>query len=764
MLRLRIISVALIAWTSALGAVGDGPKIGDEVVVQLRSGVVIEGKLVASGETTVTISHGGAEMTLQREKIRSIGPPDEVIVLRGDIGATSQPVRISPTATPRPQPWSAEQTGKIERMLDRYFAAGDDAARKAASAELADTPLKPTAADLERMRAAGENPGRLSKHLPIPWRRGADRAWYNLTLPDGYTPRKAWPLVIALHGMPSDGDNLPGYYSNWFAKRGWIVLYPTTLHPGSWWPAPDEKRELLKLLRHVAGSYRIDYRRIYCSGGSGGGIGTWHWLTTLPELFAGGISFSAAGTIFDARLAKLKGVPFYVHHGTSDYIPIASPRKAVALARKYGADKIVFHESPGTGHTPPRKEWYRAFEWLTKLPPKDVSPRYLLHGSDDALPVGYAEFLPFAAAPDAKTCRKVVAGYKDAAGKWAIPAKVPTDLVGGLAAIGRIVDPACNTGTVRAGIDRLAMLVKARLKGDNNPVRKIAAMNEVFFQAEGFTRDATDPIAARPEGQSIARLLRTRTGSAAVLAGLYSAVGEKLGLPVRPVVTPYHVFVRYDDARARINIEMAEAGGSFADDVYLRGYGLGAMPDGKQPATEFLARQLAVIGAMARKAGQSDKASAAAVLASGLHADDCNAIMLAAALDEDHRRFRPALAKARRAGRLQPAYAAPKMTEGRLLATLGDKAAAVRAYRAAIAAAIKPHGQAKAYDAEMHFRIAEIYAPLARAARNRNSPSALRYTELFHKHIVECLRNNRSHAKARKLFSEMGGTFVKRSR
>jgi len=202
--------------------------------------------------------------------------------------------------------------------------------------------------------------------VPVPWRKGTERGWYNLALPDGYTPAKAWPLVLALHGMPSDGDNLLSWYGGYFPRRGHIVLFPTTLYRSSFWPAPAEKRELLRLLTYICKCYRVDYRRIYCTGGSGGGIGTWHWLVTLPELFAGGISISAAGTIFDRRLAKLKGVPFYVHHGTADYIPIASVRRAVEEARGYGAD-IEFQNGMFAGV-------WGGYEWVSEEVDVQVGP------------------------------------------------------------------------------------------------------------------------------------------------------------------------------------------------------------------------------------------------------------------------------------------------------------------------------------------------------------------------------------------------------
>jgi len=746
---------------------GEEVRVGDAVAVQLRSGVILEGRLIAQDAASVTIAHGGGRVTLRREVIRRIAEPGEEMVLPAVDGSATRPATGAAEDDPGSLPWSDDEEKKIESLLDRYFTATGEAARKAVHAELAATPLKRTVAELERMRAAGEATETFYKHLPVPWRRGTPRGWYNLTLPAGYAPAKAWPLVIALHGMPSDGDNLPGWYGRWFSRRGYIVLYPTTIHASSWWPAPDEKRDLLRLLRLVCRTYRVDYRRIFCTGGSGGGIGTWHWLVTLPELFAGGISYSAAGTVLDARLKKLRHVPFYVHHGTEDFVPIASPRRAVALARKHGAEGIVFHEAKGGTHHPTREDWERGFAWLAKLPPKQASPRYLLESTEGELPAGYETVLPFAAVPDRDALAEVLAARKPKAAKWTFPKELPAaDLVEGLAAVGRIVDPTCDAAAVGSEIDRLARAAAGRIRGGDGPIEKLAALNEVFFQAEGLVRDPADPTGEKPDGLVVSRVLANRAGSAATLAGVYAAVGRKLGLPVRPVVTPYHTFVRHDDGTTQLNVELTESGGSFADSVYLRGYGLRAMPGGAEPDrtanAKLLAWHAAALGLMARQAGQKTQASAAAKLALSLDPDCYRAIVLTALGERDERRFAGAVRTIRRLTARWPDYAAPRMLEGELLAALGDKIGAVRAYRAAIAAPIKPHARTKGYDAELYFRIAEIYAPLARAALDRNQPAGLRYMRLFHKNIVECLRNNRRHDRARDLFTEMGGKFVKR--
>ena len=751
MRRLTCLALAFACATAAFAA--------DKVVVYLKSGARMEATLVAQDEKSVTLRTAEGTLQLPRSAIDRIEGPGAT---SPDVGA-ERPTPSDDSAPPPPGAWPEAEEQRIEDALTRYFAAKDDAGRKAAFAELQKTRLERRLEDLEKMRELGAVPKGLQKHLPVPWRKGAKRGWFNFALPPDYTPAKAWPLVLALHGMPSDGDNLVSWYTSYFPPRGYIVLFPTTIYPSSYWPAPQEKLELIRLVRYVAMAYRLDYKRIYCTGASGGGIGTWHWLATLPELFAAGISFSAAGTIFDRRLEKLKGIPFYVHHGTADPIPIRSAEAAVQAARRYGADQIEFYASEGTGHTPPGNDFVRAFDWLVKQPPKKVSPRYLLESPEGGLPVGYPKYLPFAAAPEPDALAKIRAAYKDKVPLWDFPSQMPAaSLLDGLIAVARILDPACDPEGVRREIKRLAEAVRAKAKAGATPTGTLYALNEVFFQAEGFSRDGADPTGESPEGYAADRVLKSRKGSTFALAGLYAAAAGELGLPVYPVVTPYHAFARYDDGTETINIETSEAGGEFDDEVYAVGYGLRKMPSAaalKSKATrELLAAHLAELGGMARTAGSAEKAAAAAKAALALDPDCYGALYLQALAAKDADPAQDALKALAAVTRAWPDYAAPRLIEGELLAKGGSGRKAVEAYERGIAAKLKPYGAAAGFDAELYYRIAAVYAGVAREALKARKTSAVTYLNKFNEAVVRCLKRNPNHAAARKLLQEMGGS------
>jgi len=760
-----ILALAVILCASFVPAAEKGSAW---VVVHLKSGAKIRARLVAEDERSVTIATKDGEVRLARSTIERIDGP-----------ASKRPTTTPRSAKrviaerPRPEeklaqaklrPWPEAEEQEIDDVLNRFFAAKDEATRKAIFTELEKTRLERRLEELERMREVGAKKGGLQRHAPVPWRRGAKRGWYNIAIPPDYTPASAWPLVLALHGMPSNGDNLVRWYASYFPRRGYIVLFPTTIRRSSFWPAPSEKRELLRLLQHICRSYRIDYRRVYCTGASGGGIGTWHWLVTLPELFGGGISFSAAGTIFDKRLQKLKGLPFYVHHGTKDHIPTRSVERSVAMARKWGAN-IEFYASKGTGHTPPRRDWHRAFDWLVKLPPNEISPRYLLECPEGALPIGYRRYLPFAVAPDRAALARIYAGYKAKAAKWQIPSHIPPDdLIAGMVLLAKIIDPGCDLAAVRREVKRIADAVRKKVKSGSPSVETLYVLNEVFFQTEGFTRDGSDPTGAKPEGLAIHRVLKSRMGNVFTLTGIYVAVATELGLPVAPVVSPYHAFARYDDGTDVVNVEMTEAGGHFDDAIYKVGYGLAKIPTAKtlkeRGAASLLAAQLAVLSAMASKAGTTQKAKAAAQAALDLDRDCYGALYIFALAAREKKQPKEALKWLGRLAQAWPDYAAPRLSEGEIHAQLGSRKDAVGAYREGIRAKLKPYGAAPAFDAELYYRIAEIYAAASQEARKAKRISWVNYYNKCNRALLNSLKLNPHHRRARELLIKMGGKII----
>lgn len=126
-------------------------------------------------------------------------------------------------------------------------------------------------------------------------------------------------------------------------------------------------------LDDVMGAYEVDTGRVYATGISMGGYGTWAVALLQPERFAaiapvcGGLDFSLGLTIPDAA-SRIAHIPHWVFHGEADnVIPVTESRVMVEALRTAGAD-VRYTEYPGVLHN----SWDRAyaepelFPWLLR--------------------------------------------------------------------------------------------------------------------------------------------------------------------------------------------------------------------------------------------------------------------------------------------------------------------------------------------------------------------------------------------------------------
>jgi len=177
---------------------------------------------------------------------------------------------------------------------------------------------------------------------------------YLLFLPEGYgkgLPRR-WPLIVFLHGSGEQGRNvedlerlkaegLPRLIaeepdSDELTDR-FIVLSPQC--PGWYWRSQFDALDAL--LSHVQATYAVDPQRIYVTGVSMGGFGTWQYVLEHPRQFAaavpiaGGYGYQAEMVYVGAgqseieltidpsppeNLCDLKDVPVWVFHGEKDIV------------------------------------------------------------------------------------------------------------------------------------------------------------------------------------------------------------------------------------------------------------------------------------------------------------------------------------------------------------------------------------------------------------------------------------------------------------
>ncbi len=174
------------------------------------------------------------------------------------------------------------------------------------------------------------------------------RLKYLLFLPKGYAKsrHKKWPLIMFLHGMGERGDDLELIKKHGLPKilEGkedfqFIVVSPQCPLDTTW---PTETAALDALLDDIIATHAVDTSRVYLTGLSMGGYGTWHLAIAHPDRFAaiapicGGVQ-SHVGLV--ERIAVLSSVPVWAFHGAKDQVvPLAESAVLVSALRKCGGD------------------------------------------------------------------------------------------------------------------------------------------------------------------------------------------------------------------------------------------------------------------------------------------------------------------------------------------------------------------------------------------------------------------------------------------
>jgi dipeptidyl aminopeptidase/acylaminoacyl peptidase len=136
-------------------------------------------------------------------------------------------------------------------------------------------------------------------------------------------------------------------------RRGWILVGVNGRGRFGGYRGPS-LGDAFEVINAVTRDYKIEPSRIYLTGHSMGGFGTWLVASAKPEMFAAIAPVSggapAQGEALDALLARLKNVPALVAHGARDgIVPPERSRDMVAAAKRAGL-KVDYLESAPSDH------------------------------------------------------------------------------------------------------------------------------------------------------------------------------------------------------------------------------------------------------------------------------------------------------------------------------------------------------------------------------------------------------------------------------
>jgi phospholipase/carboxylesterase len=192
-------------------------------------------------------------------------------------------------------------------------------------------------------------------------------------VPEYYTPDRAWPLVMALHGGSGNGR---GFLWSWLRdarSHGAILVAPTatgnTSNKTTWalMGEDTDSPNLARILDAVRGRWNVDPTKLLLTGMSDGG--TFCYVTGLEGASPFTHLAPVAATfhplmaeIADAR--RLRGLPIHIVHGRLDWMfPVQVARQARDALTAAGAD-VTYRELDDLSHTYPREMNAPILNWL----------------------------------------------------------------------------------------------------------------------------------------------------------------------------------------------------------------------------------------------------------------------------------------------------------------------------------------------------------------------------------------------------------------
>lgn len=177
---------------------------------------------------------------------------------------------------------------------------------------------------------------------------------YLIYLPgDYYTSDKQFPLVLFLHGAGERGNDIelvkrhgpPKLVEE--GKEFPFILVSPQCPPGTRWNY--ETLSVIALLDEIESNYRVDKNKIYVTGLSMGGQGTWTLALTQPNRFAA--IAPVCGWTNNWEVCKISNIPTWVFHGAKDVVvPVKESEDMVNALKQCSGKEIKLTIYPDANH------------------------------------------------------------------------------------------------------------------------------------------------------------------------------------------------------------------------------------------------------------------------------------------------------------------------------------------------------------------------------------------------------------------------------
>lgn len=200
---------------------------------------------------------------------------------------------------------------------------------------------------------------------------------YRLFYPTGFDASKKYPLVLFLHGAGALGsdnqaqlNDLPKLFTDSLNKIKYpcFVLAPQCPKHDAWVNFPGFPNSLattetpttstrltLALVDTLSENLPIDKKRIYITGLSLGGEGTFDFLTRRPTLFAAAVPICAVADT--SKATSIKHIPVWIFHGDEDDVNSVAYSRLMVTALKRAGGNPKYTEYKGVRHD----SWTKAY-------------------------------------------------------------------------------------------------------------------------------------------------------------------------------------------------------------------------------------------------------------------------------------------------------------------------------------------------------------------------------------------------------------------
>jgi predicted peptidase len=207
--------------------------------------------------------------------------------------------------------------------------------------------------------ATGQQPAKLDRAIRV-------QMGYLLYLPEDYAQKESWPLLIFLHGVGERGTDLevvkkhgPPKLIEAGKQFPFVVVSPQCPTTQWWQPV-----ELIALIDEIAEKYKIDEDRVYLTGLSMGGFGTWATAAYAPHRFAAIVPICGGGEAYWTK--DFSHVPTWAFHGAKDSaVPLRRSEEMVEGLKKNGGNaRLTVYPEAGHDSWTETYDNPELYEWL----------------------------------------------------------------------------------------------------------------------------------------------------------------------------------------------------------------------------------------------------------------------------------------------------------------------------------------------------------------------------------------------------------------